>query len=108
MPAPWRIEEDPPDWLVVDARTLDALRATCRLLGVREIHLTNDVLDLDSATFEPESVDRGASYAVRLDALFRQLDARRIRDAKANRARRAEASKGLRRFSGRLWRRGDS
>lgn len=104
MLSTWYIEDDPPAWLLVDARTLDILRQACRLHGVREVHLTNDVLDLDSAIFEPENVDRGASFAVRLDALFRQLDARHVQEAKAKRDRAAEASKSLRRFRGRPWR----
>lgn len=100
MSAPWRIEDDPPGWLTASAREVDSLREWCRKLEVREVHLTDDVIDLDSGTFE--SVDTTDANPPR-DAItraLRQLDTRHVETAEANRDRSAEASEEIRRRFG--------
>ena len=93
----WLIEDDPPEWLEVGADEVEALRAWCRKLEVREVHLNADAVDLDSATYEALDATDANPPAAAITRALRKLGTLRVEDDEAKRDRRAEASEDLRR-----------
>src|SRR5205085_7179503 len=88
--------DDPPDWLSATAREIESLRAWCLRLGVREVHLSGDAVDLDNNVFQTvESTDANPTHDA-ITCALRKLETRQVEEAEAKRDRPGEATKSLR------------